>query len=73
MGQAVQIYDEDESLPQELSRIFQRKDGKFVSYMEYWDRKDGVWSSKICGTDELNIADIKRGLTGRIVKPMILK
>ena len=63
LGQAVEIDESQTNLPQELIRIYQRKDGKFVSYMEYSDREDGVWESKMCVTDELRLAPIKRGLT----------
>src|SRR6056297_729277 len=63
LGEARYIDEEREERPQEIIRIYQRKDGKFVSYMEDSDREDGAWMSKMCVTERLTIAAIKEGLT----------
>lgn len=59
----MEIDEEEESLPKELIRIYRREDGKFVSYMEYSTKDEGIFESKVCVTDELDLAEIKRGLT----------
>ena len=38
IGKSVFIDKEQECLPQELIKVFKRKDGKYVSYMGYFDR-----------------------------------
>lgn len=63
LGEAVFTAEDEEYSPQELIQIYQRKDGKFVSYMEYSDNKDGIWESKVYVTNELKLAEIKEGLT----------
>jgi len=63
LGEASFVDEQDKELPKELIRIYQRKDGKFVSYMEYCTRDEGIFESKVCVTDELDLAEVKRGLT----------
>ena len=63
LGEAKFVAEDEEYSPQELIQIYQRKDGKFVGYMEYSDDKDGIWESKVYVTDELKLAEIKEGLT----------
>jgi len=63
LGEAAFVAEDEENSPRELIRIYQRKDSKFVSYMEYSDEKDGIWESKVYVTDELKLSEIKKGLT----------
>ena len=63
LGEAIYVDEEQEEKPHEIIRIYERGDEKFVSYMEYSDREDGVWMSKMCVTKELTAAEIKKGLT----------
>lgn len=63
LGEAVFTAEGEEYSPQELIQIYQKEDGKFVSYMEYSDDKDGIWESKVYVSDELKVSEIKEGLT----------
>lgn len=63
LGEATYVDEQDEELPKETIRIYQNKDEKFVSYMEYSTRDEGIFESKVCVTDELKLAKIKRELT----------
>jgi len=63
LGEASFVDEQDEELPKELIRIYQRRDGNFISYMEYSTKDEGIFESKVCVTDELDLAEVKRGLT----------
>ena len=63
IGRARYVDEEEDSLPQEVIRIYQRKYDNFLSYMEYSDRDNGIWNSKVFVSDELDLAKIKNGLT----------
>ena len=63
LGEAAFVAEDEEYSPQELIQIYQRKDGKFVSYMEYSDDKDGIWESKVYVSEKLKLSEIKEGLT----------
>ena len=63
LGEASFIDREQKDLPKELIKIFKREDGKYVSYMEYSDTKEGIWESKMCVTQDLDLLEIRKGLT----------
>lgn len=63
LGETTYVDEQDEELPKEIIRIYQNEDEKFVSYMEYSTRDEGIFESKVCITDELKLAEIKRELT----------
>ena len=63
LGEAKFVAEDEDYSPRESIQIYQREDGKFVSYMEYSDDKDGIWESKVYVSDELNLSEIKEGLT----------
>jgi len=62
LGEAVFVAEDEEYSPQELIQIYQKNDGKFASYMEYSDDKDGIWKSKVYVSGELKLAEIKERL-----------
>lgn len=63
LGEASFVDEQVEELPKEIIKIYQKNDEKFVSYMEYSTKDEVIFESKVCVTDELDLAEIKRGLT----------
>ena len=63
LGKAKFVDEKEENLPQEVIRIYKNKSGKFISYMEYSDRDEGIWNSKVFVSEELNLVEIREGLT----------